>query len=104
LIAHAADSELPLQGAQSFLSRAAEFVGGATVEAVRSDGTTSGRRLDQWPDELADVNYLTQQFVDQLCSTESQSDALLEEIKRVVFVAHDPASRMGATDFDGLVA
>jgi hypothetical protein len=53
---------------------------------------------------LADVNYLTQQFVDQLCSTESQSDELLEEIKRVVFLAHEPSSRMGATDFDALVA
>jgi hypothetical protein len=54
------------------------------------------------PEDLPEVHYLTQQFVDRLCSSEAESDELLEEIKRVVFLAHEPESRLGAHDFDTL--
>ena len=52
---------------------------------------------------MPDVHYLTQQFVDRLCSSVAESDELLDEIKRVVFLAHEPESRLGADDFDSLV-
>lgn len=53
--------------------------------------------------EYAEVHYLTQQFVDRLCSSVAESDDLLDEIKPVVFLAHPPESRLGADSFTALV-
>ena len=103
LIAHAGDSPFPSDGSQSFVNRARPFLGTAQVTAKWSDGSQSGRCLTDRPDDLPDVHYLTQQFVDRLCSSVAESDELLEEIKRVVFLAHEPEARLGADDFDSLV-
>ena len=103
LIAQAGKSSAPTLVDQSFLSRAATIVRGATVEATWTDGPDSSTPLDSTPSATPEVHYLTQQFVDRLCSSVGQSDELLEEIKRVVFLAHEPASRLGADNFDGLV-
>jgi hypothetical protein len=103
LIAHAGDSPSPTQSPQSFISRARNHVASSEVVASWSDGTESERYLGLAPEDLPEVHYLTQQFVDRLCSSEAESDELLEEIKRVVFPAHEPESRLGADDFDALV-
>ena len=103
LIAHAGDSPSPTQSPQSFLSRARNHVASSEVVASWSDGTDSERSLGLAPEDLPEVHYLTQQFVDRLCSSEAESDELLGEIKRVVFLAHQPESRLGAEDFDALV-
>ena len=102
LIAHAGDSPFPTQGDQSFINRARPFIGSGQVEATWSGADASSRILLQTPDNMAEVHYLTQQFVDRLCSSVGQSDELLDEIKRVVFLAHEPASRLGADRFDAL--
>lgn len=49
------------------------------------------------------VQYLSQQFVDQLCSAEGLEDPLVREIERVVFDAHSDADRLDATSFDELL-
>jgi energy-coupling factor transporter ATP-binding protein EcfA2 len=103
LIAHAAGSPYPAEVSQSFLSRASELLLHADVRVEWSDSSLSTARLASTPVALPDVNYLTQQFVDRLCSAVSESDELLDEVKRVVFLAHDPAARLGADDFDSLV-
>ena len=103
LIAHGGDSPSPTQSPQSFISRARNHVASSEVVASWSDGTESERYLGLAPEDLPEVHYLTQQFVDRLCSSEAESDELLEEIKRVVFLAHEPESRLGADDFDALV-
>lgn len=103
LIAHAGNSPHPTAGEQSFLTRAKEFLGSAEVLADWSDGTHTRHLLSQTPTEFADVHYLTQQFVDRLCSSVAESDELLDEIKRVVFLAHPPESRLGADNFNALV-
>jgi len=103
LMAHAGNSRFPIDGEQSFLTRARSFLGSAKVLATWSDGNQTASRLVDRPTELPDIHYLTQQFVDRLCSSVAESDELLEEIKRVVFVAHEPESRLGADDFDSLV-
>jgi energy-coupling factor transporter ATP-binding protein EcfA2 len=101
LIAHAGNSRFPHDGSQSFLTRARLFFDHAsTVAADWTDGSDTDTGLLETPVDLADVHYLTQQFVDRLCSAEAESDELLEEIKRVVFLAHGPESRLGAEDFD----
>jgi energy-coupling factor transporter ATP-binding protein EcfA2 len=103
LIAHAGDNPYPAEGAQSFLTRARPFLRTAKVSATWTDLSSSSRQLADTPAGMADVHYLTQQFVDRLCSSVAESDELLEEIKRVVFLAHDPSSRLGADDFESLV-
>ena len=103
LIAHAGDSPCPSDGPQSFVNRARPFLDAAQVTAAWSDGSQSSRRLVDRPDDLPEVHYLTQQFVDRLCSSVAESDELLNEIKRVVFLAHEPDSRLGADDFESLV-
>ena len=104
LIAHAGSSPLPHDGVQSFLSRARQlFDGTSAVRATWSDDSSSELGLLNRPVDPPDVHYLTQQFVDRLCSAEAESDELLTEIKRVVFLAHDPESRVGAEDFDSFV-
>ena len=104
LIAHGGDSPFPTQSSQSFLSRAGAHIGSGEVVIRWSDEAEaeSRRSLGVPPEELPEVHYLTQQFVDRLCSSEAESDELLEEIKRVVFLAHEPESRLGAHDFDTL--
>jgi AAA domain, putative AbiEii toxin, Type IV TA system len=102
LIAHGGDSPFPMQSSQSFLSRAGAHLGSGEVTLRWSDEAESRRSLDVLPEDLPEVHYLTQQFVDRLCSSEAESDELLEEIKRVVFLAHEPESRLGAHDFDTL--
>lgn len=104
LIAHAGNSPFPTEGDQSFLTRAGSFLEKALVVSNWSDGTHSECRLDEVPRDLPDVHYLTQQFVDRLCSSVAESDELLDEIKRIVFLAHAPESRMGADNFDALVS
>ena len=103
LIAHAGASPFPSDVDQSFVNRAWGFFGPETVTATWSDGSLSERRLQERPGELPEVHYLTQQFVDRLCSSVAESDELLDEIKRVVFLAHEPESRYGADDFESLV-
>jgi len=103
LVAHAGNSPRPIEGEESFLTRAKPFLSSATVTADWSDGTHSEHALSQAPTDYAEVHYLTQQFVDRLCSSVAESDELLNEIKRVVFLAHPPESRLGADSFNALV-
>jgi len=56
------------------------------------------------PDEDAEaVHYLSQQFVERLCSAEGLTDELVEEIQKVVFAEHAPTTRLGATTFAELL-
>nr|WP_197325167.1 AAA family ATPase [Ralstonia solanacearum] len=50
------------------------------------------------------VRYLSQQFVDQLCSAEGLDDALIQEIEQVIFNAHAVTDRFGAESFSELLA
>jgi len=45
---------------------------------------------------------LSQQFVDQLCSSDGLADDLLNAIERVIFEAHPPDERLGARSFTEL--
>jgi len=49
------------------------------------------------------VQYLSQQFVEQLCSAEGLQDELLAEIERVIFHSHAIDDRMGASSFRELL-
>jgi len=59
--------------------------------------------VERHEDVDAEVHYLSQQFVEKLCSAEGTSDALVAEIEKVVFAAHPPTTRMEATSFEELL-
>lgn len=92
---------------RSFVRRAEEHLENSTAQLRWADGDETSCRIKAVEDDefLGDprVQYLSQQFVDVLCSAEGITDRLLGEIKRVVFDAHPPEDRMGATTFDELL-
>ena len=53
--------------------------------------------------EYPRARYLSQQFVEELCSAQGMTDALMREIERVIFEAHALADRDGAVDFNELL-
>ncbi len=87
----------------SFLARAGPFLGDGRVRLVWGGGDAVSRYLDgrdsEGPTSFARVRYLSQQFVEELCSARGPTDGLIAEIERVVFEAHPHESRDGALDF-----
>lgn len=49
------------------------------------------------------MRYLSQQFVEELCSSTGLTDGLLREIERVIFEAHPDETRDGALNFAELL-
>jgi len=91
----------------SFLVRARALMGQGQVTLTWGGGGTVTRALDG-----SDANglaayprarYLSQQFVEELCSSQGASEGLVQEIERVIFEAHDDDQRDGATDFQELL-
>lgn len=104
MIARGARAEGAGTASASFLRRAGALLGDSRVLLTWRDGTVETRRLrsastDEPEDRPADVRYLSQQFVDGLCSAAGLATELREEIERVVFDASDESQRMGASGF-----
>ena len=87
----------------SFLARARRLIGDATTTLTWGGGATVTRALDG-----SDANghmsfprarYLSQQFVEELCSAKGVSDGLVDEIERVIFESHSQDDREWALDF-----
>lgn len=91
----------------SFLVRARPLVGQAKVKVSWAAGEPSTRALDgsdaNGPFSYERVRYLSQQFVEELCSGNGLTDGLLREIERVIFEAHPEDARDGALDFAELL-
>lgn len=106
-IAHGCDASDDPPNTMSFLARARDLLDGNNVRLTWGDGTIDMRALDGSHDPDASdypkARYLSQQFVDALCSADGMTDALLAEVERVVFDAHDPGTRDGAIDFQELL-
>ena len=78
------------KGESSFLNRAAEHLEGATVTLEWGDGATTTVPLrafdeDAWDAPLEEVRYLSQHFVEKLCSAKGLATELRSAIERVVF-------------------
>jgi len=54
--------------------------------------------------EYPRVQYLSQQFVDQLCSSEGMTDQLMTEIEKVIYHAHPNEERLSVSNFQELLA
>jgi ABC-type lipoprotein export system ATPase subunit len=104
MIARAAGA--PVQDDSSFLFKARDHLNRAKAVLQWADGTTSEAVLEESPDELSRpyVRYLSQQFVDRLCSADKLGGELLREIESVVFNAIPEEDRLSATSFDELRA
>lgn len=91
----------------SFLVRARPLVGNGRVKVSWAAGEPSTRSLDgsdaNGPLSYERVRYLSQQFVEELCSSSGLTDGLLREIERVIFEAHSDDTRDGALDFAELL-
>jgi ABC-type lipoprotein export system ATPase subunit len=90
----------------SFLSRAKELLHNEKVTLIWGSDTTVTRSLDgrDANDKYSypRAQYLSQQFVEELCSSQGASDGLIKEIERVIFDAHPHDDREGAIDFSEL--
>jgi hypothetical protein len=91
----------------SFLVRARPLIGQGTVKISWAAGDPSTRSLDgsdaNGPMSYPRARYLSQQFVEELCSSSGLTDGLLREIERVIFEAHPDHDRDGALDFAELL-
>jgi len=87
----------------SFLARARRLIGDATTTLTWGGGATAKRSLDgsdaNGHRSFPRARYLSQQFVEELCSAKGVSDGLVDEIGRVIFESHSQEDREGALDF-----
>lgn len=90
---------------KTFLQRARRHVAGASIGLTWADGGTATATLPLTtdPDATPSVQYLSQQFVERLCSAEGVTDELLGEIERVIFEAHEYEDRLGTSSFGELL-
>jgi energy-coupling factor transporter ATP-binding protein EcfA2 len=91
----------------SFLVRAQALIGNARVKLTWGGGSAITRELNgsdsNGPLTYPRARYLSQQFVEELCSSKGASDGLMREIERVIFEAHTDDQREGAMNFTELL-
>ena len=106
VIAKACDATADHLTDASFLVRAHGLLGNASVTINWAEGEPVARWLDGTDEpestEYPRARYLSQKFVEDLCSADGMTDELLAEIERVIFEAHAAADRDGTLSFDEL--
>lgn len=87
----------------SFLVRARPAIENGKVKLKWGGGAEITRHLDgrdsNDPFSYVRARYLSQQFVEELCSSKGASEGLISEIERVIFDSHPQDERNGAGDF-----
>jgi energy-coupling factor transporter ATP-binding protein EcfA2 len=107
IIAKGRDATSERLSLASFLIRARDLLKGSSVILKWQDGEDSDRELDSsseisWED-YPRARYLSQQFVEELCSAHGMTDTLMSEIERVIFESHSLTDRDGTVDFTELL-
>ena len=91
----------------SFLVRARPLIGEGKVKVTWGTGDPAIRSLrERGGDDAVSyprVRYLSQQFVEDLCSAGGMTDELLQEIERVIFEAHPQEERENTLNFAELL-
>ena len=107
MIAAGAYALSPHVNERSFVRRAESHLKGAKAVLHWQDGSHADNELDAIDSEdifdTPRVQYLSQQFVEQLCSAEGATDDLITEIERVIFTSHQKEERFGAENFRELL-
>ena len=91
----------------SFLHRAEELLADVAVTVAWEAGDPVTREFANTDTDDGEryprARYLSQKFVEELCSADGITDALFLEIERVIFEAHPLAERDGVLDFAELL-
>jgi ABC-type lipoprotein export system ATPase subunit len=89
----------------SFLAKAWDHLATVKVQLTWESGRTSSASLESIGavDQPAEVRYLSQQFVERLCSADLLADELVREVERVVFEHIPPQARLNSICFADLV-
>lgn len=103
MIAAACDAHAGHVTQQSFLLRAHEHLDGASAKVTWQNGEIESRDLAEATlinhETYPRARYLSQQFVEKLCSSDGMTDGLLSEVERVIFDSHTVTEREGAVNF-----
>ncbi|MEQ1564647.1 MAG: TrlF family AAA-like ATPase [Myxococcota bacterium] len=95
--AHAEDEK---PGEASFIGKARKHLGGVKVDVQWGDGSSTANSFSSATfSQEPRVRYLSQQFVERLCSNAGMAEALLEEIEAVVFSAIPEERRLRCSSF-----
>ena len=103
LLAYAAGS-WEVQESGSFLRRAGGHINGMGVRIDWANGTNSAEQIGGDQSDAQEVRYLSQKFVEHLCSEDQIGTELVQEIERVIFSCIDPSDTLNASSFDELRA
>ncbi len=106
LVAFAAEADESEPGPASFIAKAGELLNGVQIDLEWDDGSASSANLPRMDATVGEprVRYLSQQFVERLCSPGGLADPLVEEIERVVFSAVPHEDRLECDSFKELCA
>ena len=88
----------------SFLRRAGQHLQHMNIELHWGDGRVSPVRLGDAQSGNTEVRYLSQKFVERLCSDDYIGTELVQEIESVVFSYIDPTDTLNASSFAELRA
>ncbi|MGZ2995701.1 TrlF family AAA-like ATPase [Pseudomonas aeruginosa] len=105
ILATGCDASNEVLTGNSFLVRAAEHLSQASVCVAWGNGDLERRSLTNLTcDEFVypRARYLSQQFVEDLCSADGMTDGLLAEVERVIYESHSSSEREGAINFSDL--
>jgi energy-coupling factor transporter ATP-binding protein EcfA2 len=101
LIAYAAGS-WEADSPDRFLTRAGHHLEGLEISLERADGSDARAVLGYRALEENGVRYLSQKFVERLCSEDHLGTALVREIEAVIFSYTDPTDTLNASNFEEL--
>lgn len=102
LVAVAAGHKIAADDKKAFLNRAMPMLSDVEVELVWGDGAKSQYKDASSCETHPRVRFLSQSFVDELCSSEDRGARLANEIEAVVFDFVDASERGSATNFKEL--
>ena len=103
VIAFAAGSQTT-DDKDGFLRRADGLLDGMRVELEWCDGETTSVVLGKEQSDDTAVRYLSQKFVERLCSGERLGQELIDEIENVIFSYIDESEKLNASSFKDLRA
>ncbi|MFJ2758928.1 TrlF family AAA-like ATPase [Nocardioides sp. NPDC087217] len=106
IIAVGAGSHDPFENDAAFVCRAGRLLDGSMSTTGWHDEESTSHSLGQLPDPAEPqrrIRYLSQQFVERLCSSDGVRPELLHEIERVIFETWPVEQRQGATSFRELL-
>lgn len=103
MIAYGCQAWSPQDGPSSFIQKARDHLEGVEVSITWKDGERSTEKLDhEYDGEYPKVRYLSQDFVERLCSVDTSGDTLVKEIEGVIFSHISEADQLEVSNFDEL--